>query len=166
MTFPSGVLEAIYLSFLAPGNSRDLFPSRDQNIDGRGLPATPHSNTASRCNSIIWSEGLVVMDGGATNNQNYIKIIFGRKYILSIIYRKYTGKYSYLNSKLGEKYKKGSNTENNTNYITKLKHFVLRSICQSISSYPIVLMRLGGLHSRPNPHIKIVEVQGIEPATL
>jgi hypothetical protein len=36
--------------------------------------------------------------------------------------------------------------------------------CQS-SSHPIVLTRLGGPRSRPNPHLKFVEVPGIEPAT-
>ena len=33
------------------------------------------------------------------------------------------------------------------------------------TSYPIVLTRLGGPRSRPNPHLKFVEVLGIEPVT-
>ena len=33
------------------------------------------------------------------------------------------------------------------------------------SSYPIVLMKLGAPRPRRNPHLKFVEVPGIEPAT-
>ena len=40
-----------------------------------------------------------------------------------------------------------------------------RSGTSQSSSYPIVLTRLGGPRSRPNPHLKPVEVPGIEPAT-
>ena len=43
--------------------------------------------------------------------------------------------------------------------------FLIRSATSPSSSYPIVLTRLGGLRSRPNPHLKFVEVPGIEPAT-
>jgi hypothetical protein len=67
MILPSGVLEAMKRSLLAPGNSNDLFPSKDQNTEGRGFPVTPHSKTASRCSSIIWSDGLVVISGAAVN---------------------------------------------------------------------------------------------------
>jgi len=56
-------------SLLAPGNSNDRFPSKDQNTEGRGFPATAHSNTASRCSSITWSDGLVVIDGEAINRR-------------------------------------------------------------------------------------------------
>ena len=43
--------------------------------------------------------------------------------------------------------------------------FVIRSSTSQTSSYPIVLTRHGGPRSRPNPHLKFVEVPGIEPAT-
>ena len=43
--------------------------------------------------------------------------------------------------------------------------FLIRSATSQPSSYPIVLTRLSGPRSRPNPHLKIVEVPGIEPAT-
>ena len=42
--------------------------------------------------------------------------------------------------------------------------FLIRSDISLSNSYPIVLKRLGGPYSRPNP-LKIVEVQGTEPAT-
>ena len=44
--------------------------------------------------------------------------------------------------------------------------FLIKSPTSQSSSYPIVLTRLGGSHSRPNPHLKFVKVLGIEPATL
>ena len=44
--------------------------------------------------------------------------------------------------------------------------FLIRSATSQSSSYPIVLMRLSGPRSRPNPHLKFVEVPGIERATL
>ena len=43
--------------------------------------------------------------------------------------------------------------------------FLIRSATSQSSSYPIVLMGLGGPRSRSNPHLKFVEVPGIEPAT-
>ena len=43
--------------------------------------------------------------------------------------------------------------------------FLIRSATSQSRSYPIVLTRLGGPRSRPNPHLKFVEVPGIEPAT-
>ena len=43
--------------------------------------------------------------------------------------------------------------------------FLIRSATSQSSSYPIVLTMLGGPRSRPNPHLKFVEVPGIEPAT-
>ena len=43
--------------------------------------------------------------------------------------------------------------------------FLIRSATSHSSSYPIVLTRLCGPRSRPNPHLKCVEVPGIEPAT-
>ena len=43
--------------------------------------------------------------------------------------------------------------------------FLIRSASPQSISYPIVLTRLGGPRSRPNPHLKFVEVPGIEPAT-
>ena len=43
--------------------------------------------------------------------------------------------------------------------------FLTRSATSQSSSYPIVLTRLGKLRPRPNPHLKCVEVPGIEPAT-
>ena len=42
--------------------------------------------------------------------------------------------------------------------------FLIRSATSQSNSYPIVLVRLGGPRS-PNPHLKFVEVPGIEPAT-
>ena len=44
--------------------------------------------------------------------------------------------------------------------------FLIRSATSPSSSYPIVLTRLGGPRSRPNPQLKFVEVPGIEPKTL
>ena len=46
-----------------------------------------------------------------------------------------------------------------------LMTFLIRSAISQLSSYPIVLRRLGGPRSRPNPHLKFVEVPGIEHAT-
>ena len=46
-----------------------------------------------------------------------------------------------------------------------MSNFLIRSATSQSSSYPIVLTRLGGPRSRPNPHLKFVEVPGIEPAT-
>ena len=46
-----------------------------------------------------------------------------------------------------------------------MSNFLIRSPTSQSSSYPIVLTRLGGPRSRPNPHLKFVEVLGIEPAT-
>ena len=43
--------------------------------------------------------------------------------------------------------------------------FLIRPGTFQWSNYPIVLTRLGGPSFRPNPLFKIVEVQGIEPAT-
>ena len=43
--------------------------------------------------------------------------------------------------------------------------FLIRSAASQSSNYPIVLTRLGGSRSKPNPHLKFVEVPGIEPAT-
>ena len=43
--------------------------------------------------------------------------------------------------------------------------FLIRPATSPSSSYPIVLTRLGGPHSKPNSHLKLVEVPGIEPAT-
>ena len=44
--------------------------------------------------------------------------------------------------------------------------FLIRSATSQSSSYPIVLTRLGEPRFRPNnPHLKFVEVPGIEPAT-
>ena len=44
--------------------------------------------------------------------------------------------------------------------------FLIRSATSPSSSYPIVLTRLGGPRSRPNPHfLKFVEVPVFEPAT-
>ena len=43
--------------------------------------------------------------------------------------------------------------------------FLIRSATSLSSSYPIVLTRLGGPRSTSNPHLKFVEVPGIEPAT-
>ena len=43
--------------------------------------------------------------------------------------------------------------------------FLIRFTASQSSSYPIVLTRLGGPLSRPNPHLKFVEVPGIEPTT-
>ena len=43
--------------------------------------------------------------------------------------------------------------------------FLNKSATSPSSSYPIVLTRLGGSRSRPNPYLKFVEVPGIEPAT-
>ena len=43
--------------------------------------------------------------------------------------------------------------------------FLIKSATSQSSSYPIVLTRLGGPRSRPNPNLKFVEVPGIEPAT-
>ena len=43
--------------------------------------------------------------------------------------------------------------------------FLIRSATSQSNSYPIVLTRLGGPRFRPNPHLKFVEVPGIEPAT-
>ena len=37
--------------------------------------------------------------------------------------------------------------------------FLIRSAASQSSSYPIILMRLGGPYSRPNPHLKFVEVK-------
>ena len=42
---------------------------------------------------------------------------------------------------------------------------LIRSATSQLSSYPIVLTRLGGPRSKRNPHLKFVEVPGIEPAT-
>ena len=42
--------------------------------------------------------------------------------------------------------------------------FLIRSATSQSSSYPIVLTKLGGPRSRPNPHSKFMEVPGIEPA--
>ena len=39
--------------------------------------------------------------------------------------------------------------------------FLIRSATSQSSSYPTVLTRLGGPRSRPNPHLKFVEVPGI-----
>jgi len=77
MILPSGVLEAMKRSLLAPGNSNDRFPSKDQNTEGRGFPVTPHSNTASRCSSIIWSPGLAVINGAAVNRAELYSSICG-----------------------------------------------------------------------------------------
>ena len=44
--------------------------------------------------------------------------------------------------------------------------FLITSATSQSGSYPIVLTRLGGPRSRPNPHLKFVEVPGIEPAYL
>ena len=41
----------------------------------------------------------------------------------------------------------------------------MRYATSQSSRYPIVLTRLGGPRSIPNPHFKFMEVQGIEPAT-
>ena len=43
--------------------------------------------------------------------------------------------------------------------------FLIRSATSQSNSHSIVLTRLGGPRSRPNPHLKFVEVPGIEPAT-
>jgi len=43
--------------------------------------------------------------------------------------------------------------------------FLIRSATSQSSSYPIVLTRLAEPLSRPNPHLKFVEVLGIESAT-
>ena len=43
--------------------------------------------------------------------------------------------------------------------------FLIRSATSQSSSYPIVLTRLGGPRATPNPHLKFVEVPGIEAAT-
>ena len=43
--------------------------------------------------------------------------------------------------------------------------FLIRSATFQSSSYPIFLTRLGGPRSRPNPHLRLVEVPGIEPAS-
>ena len=43
--------------------------------------------------------------------------------------------------------------------------FLIRSATSQSSSYPIVLTKLGGPRSRPNTHLKFVEVPRIEPAT-
>ena len=45
--------------------------------------------------------------------------------------------------------------------ITLRQVFVNQTATFQSSSYPIALTRLGG----PNPHLKFVEVPGIEPAT-
>ena len=42
---------------------------------------------------------------------------------------------------------------------------LIRSATSQSGSYLIVLTRLGEPRSRPNPHLKFVEVPGIEPAT-
>ena len=39
--------------------------------------------------------------------------------------------------------------------------FLIRSVTSQSSSYPIVLTRLGGPRSRPNTHLKFVEVPGM-----
>ena len=41
--------------------------------------------------------------------------------------------------------------------------FLIRSTTSQSSSYQIVLMRLGGPRSRPNSHLKFVEVPGSNP---
>ena len=41
----------------------------------------------------------------------------------------------------------------------------VRSANSQSSTYSIALTRLSGLRSRPNPHLKFVEVTGIEPTT-
>jgi hypothetical protein len=69
MALPSGVLEAMKRSCLAPGNSNEWFPSMLQNTEGLGFPVTPHSKTASRCSSTVWSDGLVVIDGEAVKRK-------------------------------------------------------------------------------------------------
>ena len=43
--------------------------------------------------------------------------------------------------------------------------FLIRTATYQSNSYPFVLMRLGRPFSRPNPHLEIVEVPGIEPVT-
>ena len=43
--------------------------------------------------------------------------------------------------------------------------FLITSVASQSSSYPIILTRPGGSCSRPNPHLKYVEVLGIEPVT-
>ena len=43
--------------------------------------------------------------------------------------------------------------------------FLIRSAISQSSSYPNVLTRLGGPRSRPNPHLKFVEVPGITRGT-
>ena len=44
--------------------------------------------------------------------------------------------------------------------------FLIRTASSQLSSYPIILTKLGGPHSRSNPHFKIVKVSGIEPRPL
>ena len=41
--------------------------------------------------------------------------------------------------------------------------FLIRSATSQSSSYPVVLTRLGGPRSRPNPHLKFADVPGIKP---
>ena len=43
--------------------------------------------------------------------------------------------------------------------------FLIRFATSQSSSYPIVLTRLGGPRSRPNPHFKICGSAGVEPVT-
>jgi len=43
--------------------------------------------------------------------------------------------------------------------------FLFRSATFQSRTYLIVLTRLGGPRSRPNPHLNLLEVPGIEPAT-
>lgn len=64
---PSGVLEALYRSTLAPGNKRDRFPSTDQKSEGLGFPSLPHSKMASLPRSMLWSWGFCRSFGGAAN---------------------------------------------------------------------------------------------------
>ena len=45
-----------------------------------------------------------------------------------------------------------------------MSNFLIRSATSPSISYPIVLTRLGGHRSRPNPHLKFVDVPGNEPA--
>jgi hypothetical protein len=85
MILPSGVLEAMKRSLLAPGNSNDRFPSKDQNTEGLGFPVTPHSNTASRCSSIIWSAGLAVINGAAVNRTVSYSSIYGHSISLNTV---------------------------------------------------------------------------------
>ena len=41
--------------------------------------------------------------------------------------------------------------------------FLIKPATSQSSSYSIVLTRLGGPRSGPNPHLKFVDVPGIEP---